>query len=150
MAVGLFLVARIPFLLDPQPPVVGPARGAGMLPAGGDLPIVQVQFGFIGSLHPHQASSSLDLLLRLPLHHVLHTRPDLCRPAFTVTASIDAGGHTRDNRHKIIHHLVSSVAWIDHLYPSTLLLQEGRDVGIAKTGQPVPMLHHHHTDAAGP
>jgi hypothetical protein len=54
---GTRLGRLIPFLLDLQPPVVGPAGGTGMLLASSHLPVCQVQFGFIGPLHPHAGAS---------------------------------------------------------------------------------------------
>ena len=50
------LARGIAFLLDPESPVVGPARGAGMLAAGCHLSIVEVQLRFVCPLYQHPVS----------------------------------------------------------------------------------------------
>jgi hypothetical protein len=54
---GTLLGRFIACLLDLQSPVVGPAGGPGVLVAGSHLPISQIQFGFLGPLHPHAGAS---------------------------------------------------------------------------------------------
>src|SRR5262249_20321053 len=51
--VGAFLGRSIPLLLDLQSPIIRPPSRASMLAAGGDLPVVQVQLGFVRPLHQH-------------------------------------------------------------------------------------------------
>ena len=58
---GTSLGHFIAFLLERQSPVVGLSGGTGMLPAGGHLPIVQGQFGFVGALHEHPIPPENDL-----------------------------------------------------------------------------------------
>ena len=54
MADGLVPVALIGFLLAVQAPVVGPARRARMLAAGGHLRVIQGKLSFVGALDEHQ------------------------------------------------------------------------------------------------
>jgi hypothetical protein len=56
---------RVWFLLDLKSPVVGPARGAGMLAAGRHLSIVQVQLRFVRPLYEHPAAPCHALAVRL-------------------------------------------------------------------------------------
>ncbi len=56
MAVGLLLLAVAAFLLDPESPVVGPARGAGMLATCRHLSIARVQLRFVCPLYQHPVS----------------------------------------------------------------------------------------------
>ena len=105
-----------------------------MLLTGRDLPIVQVQFGFVRPLHQAHWHYGFSLCMTRSTHS-----RDTRRPLFTATLSVDARGHTGHDGHKIIYQLVLCLRGKQHFNVPSLRLEQLPDVFIAKAGESVSM-----------